>query len=109
MYVEDKAYGENLADFRDFVSKKDPSEEYNWSDHRACACGQYAEKLGIREWTHYIGWWLHKDHHTHDFWGRANALACPHGEVRSLPKVGLRNTFGKLKERLDKELELEPA
>lgn len=58
----------SMEEFLDFVSAKRPDESYIFDSHDGCACGQYAEKLGVVDW-------LDDDKKDFDFWDTANQLA----------------------------------
>lgn len=58
----------SMEEFLDFVSAKQPDESYIFDSHDGCACGQYAESIGVVDW-------LDDDKKDFDFWDTANQLA----------------------------------
>jgi len=82
--------------FLDFVNRKDPDERYLWTSAEICACGQYAESLGFKNWNGHI---------TSDaFWTKANQIAKPEHspEVVFGPSAfhDWHDTWGNLSKRL---------
>lgn len=88
----------SLEAFLDFVEKKDPTEGYRWTDATICACGQYADFLGISNWNN----------RSSLFWNEANRIARPIGLEDFLSSTW-NDTWGNLASRLKERVELEKA
>lgn len=94
---DDYSLGPSLKGFADWLDTKDPNENYNWQESHRCACGQYSKSIGVENWTSR----LHKSHDP--FWHRLNKLSRgPTGYDSDANPSDW--TFGKLKERVDREL-----
>lgn len=76
----------DMESFLRFTSDKRPSERYHFADADICACGQFADRIGERNWNT-------TDRHR-TFWSAANTLASvePH-------------TFGGLSRRIALHIE----
>jgi len=57
----------SMEEFLSFVSAKRPDESYIFDNPDACACGQFAEKIGVLDWL--------DDPRDRPFWNAANRLA----------------------------------
>jgi hypothetical protein len=55
--------------FLSFVSAKRPDESYMFDSFDNCACGQFAEKIGVVDWLD------DRSSHAFDFWDTANQIA----------------------------------
>lgn len=84
----------SLESFLNWVEKKNPEEEYYWKASGYCACGQYADDIGVKNWSNRLV-------SPEGFWSQANEIAGPNGQLTFENYV----TFGELAKRLHRKLE----
>jgi hypothetical protein len=91
--------GISLASFAAWLEKQPAHKSYRWLHSGECACGQYANSVGIDKWMPLTG--------LNGFWRTANHLACerPHtfggllARVRNVRVAKLRGETADLFER----------
>jgi hypothetical protein len=97
MYVEEKKNGEALMrDVLEWAKKRDPKEQYNWSNSDTCACARYAKEKGLfKEW---------RARDEHSAWVALNDIACPHDPCWLDLPLKLVGTMGDFASQLEKAL-----
>ena len=90
MFTQDYNNGPSLNGFKEFVQRKPADEHYEWMNSSICACGQYAQSIGFKNWMYEV------NDTGVSIWSTLNMLA--KGDGFSGDKSDW--TFGKLAERL---------
>ncbi len=93
--IAERAQEPTLPGFVAWLEHKDPNERYNWPMSEICACGQYAQDIGVKNWQA-----------NNNVWHKFNMLARGERDLpvhEFAPESGW--TFGKLLERAKKALE----
>ena len=94
MFTEEKRQGEAIQHpskqgLLEFVKGKRPFEHYNWTNQFECACGQYADSVGLKQE------WLDCLDRASGVWNELNRIANP-------SRVGVNvGSFGALRKKLE--------
>jgi hypothetical protein len=98
MFVPQTDYnsGPSLKGFAEWLASKDQNETYNWQISEKCACAQYGDSIGFKNWTHHF-------QDNAGIWDNLNKVARgPNGYAGDYDPSEC--TFGKLRQRVEKQL-----